>query len=426
MTLEHSVTKNPVEEAKLNAALEALEAARELQRMRRSHGVNRIELLVDDVDGDWLEQWGEDEVLDSEEFQEKLDYFVATARKEEFQKDIQKIEEKIAETDQEIQDFKAKFISKIQRAYQDLPAAIPIHLLHRVSSENLLELPLALTKNIEVITNLSNLVAFQPTAEDHFRLGNARFLEGQYEDAIISFEKALELKTNYHEALINRGVSLRYLGRDKEAVSSYDTVIKQNNDDYIAWYNRSASLIKLGHYKEALISCERAIELKPDLAESWSNRCNLFNKLGHHEEAIRSCDTALELKTDLYGAWINRGDAFSSLKLYKEAIQNYDKALILESSCYVGWDARGVALSKLGHYEEAITSHAKALKIKPDYANAWFNKACVYALQDNLDQTIENLTRAIKLDPIYREQAKTDSDFDLVRREERFKKLLED
>lgn len=214
MTLDHSVTKNPVEEAKLNAALEALEAARELQRMRRSHGVNRIELLVDDVDGDWLEQWGEDEVLDSEEFQEKLDFFVAITRREEFQKDIQKIEEKISEADREIQDFKAKFINKIQRAYQDLPAEIPAQLSSRESSEKLPELTVSLVKNIEIITSLSTLVAFQPTAEDYFRLGNARFLEGRYEDAIANFDKALDLNPDYSEAFANRGVSLNQLGRN--------------------------------------------------------------------------------------------------------------------------------------------------------------------------------------------------------------------
>jgi hypothetical protein len=151
--------ENSAEEAKLNAALEALEAARELRRLRRSHGVNRIELLVDDVDGEWLEQWGEDEVLDSEEFQEKLNFFVMIARREEFQKDIQKIEEKIAKADREIQDFKEKFINKIQRAYQDLPIAIPVQLSSRKSSENLSELLPSLAKNIEVITSFSDLVS---------------------------------------------------------------------------------------------------------------------------------------------------------------------------------------------------------------------------------------------------------------------------
>jgi hypothetical protein len=80
MTIENSVSKN--EDSVLKAPMESLRAARELRRMRREHGVNYINLIVDDVEGDWIEKWGEDEVLNSEEFQENLDRLVAVARYE--------------------------------------------------------------------------------------------------------------------------------------------------------------------------------------------------------------------------------------------------------------------------------------------------------------------------------------------------------
>jgi tetratricopeptide (TPR) repeat protein len=392
MTLDHSVTKNPVEEAKLNAALEALEAARELQRMRRSHGVNRIELLVDDVDGDWLEQWGEDEVLDSEEFQEKLDFFVAIARREEFQKDIQKIEEKISEADREIQDFKAKFINKIQRAYQDLPAAIPFQLSSRESSENLPELLLSIIKNVKVITSLSDLVPFQPTAEDYFKLGNACFFEERYEDAIANYDRSVALNPELPEAWSNRGLSLKNLEHYEESIANYDKAIELTPDFCAAWYNRGISLGFLERHEEAIISYEKAIELAPENYEVWNNRGVSLDKLGHHEKAIASFDQAFNLKPDFYQVLINKG----------------------------------IALAKRRRYEDALASHEQALNLRSDYSNAWFNKACVYALQGDIDQTLENLAKAIQLDPMHREQAITDSDFDLVRSDARFKKLLEE
>jgi hypothetical protein len=74
MTIENPSTKNTAEDLAIKAPLESLKAARELRRMRRKYGINYIYLVVDDVDGDWLEQWGEDEILNSEEFQEKLNF----------------------------------------------------------------------------------------------------------------------------------------------------------------------------------------------------------------------------------------------------------------------------------------------------------------------------------------------------------------
>jgi len=60
-------------------------------------------------------------------------------------------------------------------------------------------------------------------------------------------------------------------------------------------------------------------------------------------------------------------------------------------------------------------------------ADSFYNQACSYALQGNVEQAIENLQQAIKLSPdIYRDMAKTDSDFESIRDSERFKALLQE
>jgi hypothetical protein len=47
------------EEAVVNDILFSLKAARQMQRDRRAHGVERVNLYYKDVEGDWLEKWGE-------------------------------------------------------------------------------------------------------------------------------------------------------------------------------------------------------------------------------------------------------------------------------------------------------------------------------------------------------------------------------
>ncbi|MEH1938303.1 MAG: tetratricopeptide repeat protein [Nostoc sp.] len=88
------------------------------------------------------------------------------------------------------------------------------------------------------------------------------------------------------------------------------------------------------------------------------------------------------------------------------------------------WYNRGVALYDLGRLEEAIASYNQALKIKPDYHEAWYNKACCYALLENVDLAIENLQQAINLNPKCREMAKTETDFDNIREDQRFQDLI--
>jgi hypothetical protein len=72
MTLERAILQNTASDSVQDTPLESLKAARTLQKLRRSHGVNRVDLIVEDVEGDWLEQWGEEEATDAKATPEKI------------------------------------------------------------------------------------------------------------------------------------------------------------------------------------------------------------------------------------------------------------------------------------------------------------------------------------------------------------------
>ncbi|MEH2147081.1 TPR end-of-group domain-containing protein, partial [Nostoc sp.] len=110
----------------------------------------------------------------------------------------------------------------------------------------------------------------------------------------------------------------------------------------------------------------------------------------------------------------------------EEAIGSYDQALKFKLDYHQAWYNRGIALRKLGRNEEALASYDQALKIKPDDPSSFYNKACYYALQGNIEQALENIEQAINLNcEEYREMAKTDSDFDGIREDERFQALIQ-
>jgi tetratricopeptide (TPR) repeat protein len=57
---------------------------------------------------------------------------------------------------------------------------------------------------------------------------------------------------------------LRNLGRLEEAIASYDKALEFKPDSYEAWYNRGYALGNLGRGEEAIASYEKALEIKPD------------------------------------------------------------------------------------------------------------------------------------------------------------------
>ncbi|MGJ5673865.1 MAG: tetratricopeptide repeat protein [Nostochopsis sp.] len=95
---------------------------------------------------------------------------------------------------------------------------------------------------------------------------------GRNQEAIASYDKALEIKPDDHQAWLNRGVALRYLGRNQEAIASWDKALEIKPDDHQAWLNRGVALRYLGRNQEAIASWDKALEIKPDDHQAWLNR----------------------------------------------------------------------------------------------------------------------------------------------------------
>lgn len=224
----------------------------------------------------------------------------------------------------------------------------------------------------------------------HLYRGNELKDLGKYEEAILSYDRALEIDPDYHEAWVNRGNALVNLREYEKAIASYDRAIEINPNDFYVWNSRGYTLRMLEQYEEAIASFDRAIEINPNNFYAWDYRGYVLVKLEQYENAIASSDRAIEIK---------RNDPRT-------------------------WDNRGYVLANLGRYEEGIKSHQKALVINPNYAIAYYNLACVYALQQNLPLALKNLQQAINFDSKYRDMAKTDNDFDPILDHPQFQTLL--
>ncbi|PAX56989.1 tetratricopeptide repeat protein, partial [Brunnivagina elsteri] len=157
-------------------------------------------------------------------------------------------------------------------------------------------------------------------AEVWFERGLQQLEVEDYEASIVSFDRALKIKPDLHEAWYKSGNALVDLGRNEEAIASYDEALKFKPDYHQAWYNRGNALANLGRNEEAIASYDEALKFKPDDHEAWNNRGVPLANLGRNEDAIASYDEALKFKPDFHQAWSNRGNALANLGRYEDAI----------------------------------------------------------------------------------------------------------
>ena len=73
---------------------------------------------------------------------------------------------------------------------------------------------------------------------NYFDLGKSEYDKGNFENAIINFTKAIELKPDYAEAYYNRGNAYVKLQQYGKAIYDFNKAIELKQDDAQAYYNR--------------------------------------------------------------------------------------------------------------------------------------------------------------------------------------------
>lgn len=78
--------------------------------------------------------------------------------------------------------------------------------------------------------------------QDHnswFSSGNDSAKQGNNEDALIAYDKALEIEPGHTSAWNNKGIVLSRLKRYEEAIACYDRAIDIDPTYANAWYNKA-------------------------------------------------------------------------------------------------------------------------------------------------------------------------------------------
>jgi tetratricopeptide (TPR) repeat protein len=245
-----------------------------------------------------------------------------------------------------------------------------------------------------------------------------------YQEAIDSFDRAIEIDPNNADSWSNRGFTLSKLNKYQEAIDSYDRALKIDPDNYNIWHSRGKLLEKMGNdrdltmgnyivksnnryltmgnYKEAVNSYDRALKIDPNNLSGWISRGDLLDKMGKYKEAVNSYDRALEIDPNNLSDWISRGDLLGKIDDYKEVANSYIHGLISDPNNLSDWTSRGKLLEKMGNYKEGVNSYDRALKINPNNHNIWHSREKLLEKMGNYQEAIDSYDSALRINPNHR------------------------
>jgi tetratricopeptide (TPR) repeat protein len=125
---------------------------------------------------------------------------------------------------------------------------------------------------------------------------------------------------------IEQGVSTMLQGNAEQAIAYFTKAIESDPKSQFAYYNRCFANSASGKYKEAIEDCRKAVQINPDFAEAYTVMGGAFALSGDPGQALQYCNKALELDPSQAHYYQNRALAYFYQGDYANSWQDVHKA----------------------------------------------------------------------------------------------------
>jgi len=179
-----------------------------------------------------------------------------------------------------------------------------------------------------------------------------------------------ETAPNSIEQLLYQANSYQASQQWDDAIASYQSALQLNPDHDRAQHGLGNALRVTGNLSAALPYIQQAIIMQPEVAEYHNTLGMLFQQRGEYEKAITFHKRAINLDANYAAAYSNLGVALKNQNRTEEAISAYQQALKINPNMPEVHNNLGNLLRIMGDLRKAKASLKKALKLRPDYADA--------------------------------------------------------
>lgn len=218
-------------------------------------------------------------------------------------------------------------------------------------------------------TSSDVVVEKQLTDKEFFQKGSSLFQQSNFTDAIIQFDKAINLNPSYTEAYGDRGASKANLGQYEGAISDYQKAEELGLKTSILYSNWGYAYYQLKQPDKALTYLEKAIEIDPNNGSAYRWRGDIKYDKNDNKGAEQDYTTAISSNPNASN-YFARGLAFYYLKDFKKAIADMDKAIQLNPNAAQYYFDRGDAKDMINDFDGACrdwqTAKDKGYSV-PDY-----------------------------------------------------------
>ena len=231
----------------------------------------------------------------------------------------------------------------------------------------------------------ANLVRQGPNVASYLAIGKAWHKWGSYEEAIASFNAALEIAPLDKDIWLNiaKTVARRRASREERWAKEL-----WSNGKFVEAY---------GRWKAAIDFCEASGDQEAVEAIIRGAGESLVNA-DFHEQAIALYRRVLAKNPQDASSHFEIARCYLEQKTYASAIQWAKSGLALDPEGAWGYNILGEVYKAAGNLDLAAANYQKAVEITPQYADANWRLGNIYALKGDYEKAGEFFRRTLEID----------------------------
>lgn len=133
-------------------------------------------------------------------------------------------------------------------------------------------------------------------AQANFQVGEILRRQGQFAEALLSYNKAVASKPNDREILFNRALVHSRIGNLDAAIKDLTKVVDKNGPLYFSGLiNRGIAYSRTGDLPQAIADMDKAVANDPGSPVARVRRASVLEQLGQREKAVADYREALKL-----------------------------------------------------------------------------------------------------------------------------------
>lgn len=206
------------------------------------------------------------------------------------------------------------------------------------------------------------------TARDYVLEGTEQSMRGDYERAITTLSKAIQLDPQHAEAYMNRGIAYLESGQANKALRDFAESLRLE-PNALCYYNRAQAWLARRDLERAAADLDEAVRLVPEDAESFNMRAIVLCEQGEYERALADIERAIELGHG--SGHRNKAIILEMVGEIQEAIACWDQALKARPKDPMALCRRGLLLERAGRTEQALRDLERAWKERRALGPRW-------------------------------------------------------